>query len=134
MMHRQGIAQPLLPLLRLLRLLPLGLAVVLLAVSPAIRAQAQRDPTVAPASAGQSAASAVARAPAAEADPMTVIVRDGRPYLVFGTRLLAAGQKLGEARIERIGETEIWLREGGVLRKIARYPGVRRVPATPIQP
>ena len=128
MMHRQGIARPLLPLL------PLGLAVVLLAVSPAIRAQAQRDPTVAPASAGQSAAAAVARAPAAAADPMTVIVRDGRPYLVFGTRLLAAGQKLGEARIERIGETEIWLREGGVLRKIQRYPGVRRVPATPIQP
>ena len=125
MMHRQGIAQP---------LLPLGLAVVLLAVSTATRAQAQRDPTVAPASAGQSAASADARAPAADPDPMTVIVRDGRPYLVLGTRLLAPGQKLGEARIERIGETEIWLREGGVLRKIQRYPGVRRVPATPIQP
>ena len=65
---------------------------------------------------------------------MTVIVRDGRPYLVVGTRLLAQGQKLGEARIERIGETEIWLREGGVLRKIQRYPGVRRVPVTRIQP
>ena len=104
---------------------------------PATRAQAQRDPTMAPASAGQPGVSGAvgdARAAVAEADPMTVIVRDGRSYLVVGTRLLAAGQKLGAARIERIGETEIWLREGGVLRKIQRYPGVRRVPATPIQP
>ena len=104
---------------------------------PATHAQAQRDPTMAPASAGQPGVSGAvgdARAAVAEADPMTVIVRDGRAYLVVGTRLLAQGQKLGEARIERIGETEIWLREAGVLRKIQRYPGVRRVPATPIQP
>ncbi len=97
-------------------------------------AQAQRDPTIAPASAALATGSGEARAPAPEVNPMTVIVRDGRPYLVAGTRLLAQGQKLGEARIERISETEIWLREGGQLRKIARYSGVRRSASTRVQP
>ena len=110
------------------------LAVVLLLPAAGLYAQAQRDPTLAPASAMPPAAADGAPAQPREPDPVTVIVRDGRPYLVVGTRLLAQGQKLGEARIERIGETEIWLREGGVLRKIQRYPGVRRVPVPPIQP
>lgn len=114
----------------------LGLAVAVQWLPIATHAQAQRDPTVAPASAGLASAAATGQpsAPAAESNPMTVIVRDGRPYLVVGTRLLAQGQKLGAARIERITETEIWLREGRVLRKIQRYPGVRRVPVTRIQP
>ena len=90
-------------------------------------AQSQRDPTLPPPSALDSSAGDKP----AEAGPMTVIVRDGRPYLVVGTRLYAQGQKLGEARIERIGETEIWLREGKVLRKLARYTGVQRSPAAP---
>ncbi len=118
---------------RCLRAASLAVAMAAL-LQPVARAQAQRDPTMAPAAPRAPGATGDASAPAADADPMTVVVRDGRAYLVVGTRLLALGQKLGEARIERIGETEIWLREGGVLRKIQRYPGVRRVTATRIQP
>ena len=111
----------------------LALAVALLLLATASRAQALRDPTVAPASAGL-AATAQPAAQAPETHAMTVIVRDGKPYLVVGTRLLAQGQKLGEARIERIGETEIWLREAGRLRKVPRFAGVQRSPASRIQP
>ena len=111
----------------------LALAVALLLLATAARAQALRDPTVAPASAGL-AATAQPAAQAPETNAMTVIVRDGKPYLVVGTRLLAPGQKLGEARIERIGETEIWLREAGRLRKVPRFAGVQRSPASRIQP
>ncbi len=57
---------------------------------------------------------------------MSVIVRNGRPYLVVGTRLYAAGEKLGQARIERITETEIWMREGGVRRKVPLFVGIQR--------
>ena len=57
---------------------------------------------------------------------MTIIVRNGRPNLVVGTRLYAQGQQLGKARIERISETEVWLREGGVLRKISQFTGIQR--------
>lgn len=66
-----------------------------------------------------------------DASPLSVIVVDGRPHVIMGTRLYAPGQMLGQARIERITDTEIWLREGTVLRKIYRFQGVvrRAVPA-----
>ena len=86
--------------------------------------QTQRDPTVAPSVqvTGGGGAGEKAGTPA----PMAVIVRDGRPYVVAGTRLVAQGQMLGEARIERISETEIWLREGKSLRKVQRFAGIQR--------
>ena len=80
------------------------------------QAQALRDPTVPP------DAKSGGVAPGA----MTIIVRDGRPYLAVGTRLYAQGEKLGQARVERITETEVWLREGGVLRKMQQFPSVQR--------
>ena len=111
-----------------------ALAAAVLLLPATSRAQAVRDPTLAPASAGLATPAGPAAVQPAEAAPMTVIVRDGKPYLVVGTRLLAQGQKLGEARIERIGETEIWLREAGRLRKVPRFAGVQRSPAARIQP
>lgn len=58
---------------------------------------------------------------------MSVIVVDGRPHVIMGTRLYAPGQMLGQARIERITDTEIWLREGRVLRKVPRFSsGIER--------
>ena len=84
--------------------------------------QIQRDPTLAPSVPVAGGAGDQAAAPA----PMAVIVRDGRPYVVAGTRLVAQGQMLGGARVERISETEIWLREGKALRKIPRFAGIQR--------
>lgn len=88
-----------------------------------VEAQGLRDPTVPPAEAGLASP-----APGGRMEPgvMTIIVRDGRPYLAVGTRLYAQGEKLGQARVERITETEVWLREGGVLRKIQQFPGIQR--------
>jgi len=88
-------------------------------------AQVVRDPTIAPAAA--SPAALAAGAIQTDYGPLTVIVRDGQSFLVVGSRLYKQGDKVGEARIERIGETEIWLREGQSLRKLARYPGVLRL-------
>ena len=87
--------------------------------------QVPRDPTLAP-SVAQAGAGAGPGEKAAPSAPMAVIVRDGQPFVVAGTRLLAQGQMLGEARIERISETEIWLREGKSLRKVQRYAGIQR--------
>lgn len=88
-----------------------------------VNAQSLRDPTLPPAAAGLAATGPGA---SDEQAAMGVIVRDGRPYLVVGTRLYAQGQKLGQARIERISETEVWLREGGVLRKVPQFAGIQR--------
>ena len=89
-------------------------------------AQSLRDPTVPPAAAGLASPERAATLSGIEPGAMTIIVRGGRPYLAVGTRLYAQGQNLGQARIERIGETEIWLREGGVLRKVQQFSGIQR--------
>jgi hypothetical protein len=57
------------------------------------------------------------------------MVQNGQPYLVVGTRLYAVGQKVGAATLERITETEIWLREVGQLTKVQRFAGIQRTVA-----
>jgi hypothetical protein len=102
------------------------------AVNPA-GAQSLRDPTLPPVEAGVAGAPAAGNSLQIESGSTSVIVRNGRSYLVVGTRLYAQGQKLGQARIERITETEVWLREAGQLRKVQRFSGVERhVAAAPV--
>ena len=109
--------------------LPLVIALLMLCVGA--HAQAQRDPTIPRASSGLFGASGDTLAPTLDAGPLTVIVRNGQPFLVVGTRLVAQGQKLGDTRVERITETEIWLREGGQLRKVPRFAGIQRQTSKP---
>lgn len=96
-------------------------------------AQAQRDPTVPPFGAEASGGPSPVK-PRASAGHWPVLVIDGRPHVAIGTRLYTEGQMLGQARIERITETEVWLREGRALRKVQNYPGVRRNSLPPAQP
>ena len=56
----------------------------------------------------------------------SIIVRDGKPFLAVGTRLYAQGQTLGAAVVERISETEVWLREGRELHKVSQFAGIQR--------
>lgn len=92
-------------------------------------AQNLRDPTQPP-GAGAVSPAATART---GGPGWSVIVVDGRAHVAVGTRLYAEGQMLGRARVERITETEVWLREGQAVRKISLYAGVQRrsVPAAP---
>ena len=108
-----------------------ALAVLAGLVLPLTSAQAQalRDPTLPP---SQAEVGAAGQAPDA-APGYAVIVQGGQPHLVVGTRLVRVGQKVGNARLERITETEIWFREGGQLRKEARFAGITRTVArTPV--
>jgi hypothetical protein len=90
-------------------------------------AQGMRDPTVPPDGVGQASAGAPISRPASiEGGAFTIIVRNGVPSLVVGTRLYVRGQKLGNATIERIAETEVWLREGRVVRKVSQFQGIER--------
>jgi len=99
----------------------------LAASTGAALAQTTRDPTVPPASAVSApVANTSGRGPLADMGSVAVIVRDGRPYLVIGTRLYAQGQALGDSRIERITETEVWLREGKTLHKKPIFSGIVR--------
>ena len=99
------------------------LAGTLVLLAWAAPAQEARDPTMAPPE-----ASALPGEPGKATPPvgMAVVVQDGKPHLVVGTRLVAVGQKVGNARLERITETEIWLRDGKQLRKVQRFSGIQR--------
>lgn len=94
-------------------------------VSPA-NAQNLRDPTVPPAELGVLSAEASPNSTLFDTGITAIVIRDGKTYVAIGTRLYASGQQLGSARIERISETEIWLRENGVLHKVPHFPGVVR--------
>ncbi len=111
-----------------------GLLALCLGTMGLALAQGMRDPTQAPREVQSSLGSAQALPDAEnqsvrEATGMAVVVRDGVPYLVDGTRLYGVGQMLGTAKIERITETEVWLRSGKTLRKLQRFSGIERKPA-----
>ncbi len=103
-----------------------AIAMLLVAFLQPVVAQEQRDPTAAPVEANSAAAGVAADTNAAPAQGSSVIVRDGTPYLVVGTRLVAVGQRVGNRTLERITETEVWLREGRSLQKLPRFEGVVR--------
>lgn len=90
-----------------------------------VAAQSLRDPTLPPWGTGSGGGSGATPVRGIQG-PLSVLVVNGQPYLVVGTRLYAQGQTLGAARIERITETEVWLREGSRLRKISNFVGIQR--------
>lgn len=93
----------------------------------ALCAQELRDPTRAPPGAtAQAPEAAKPDSGAALLEGTAVVMRDGKPYLASGTRLYGVGQQLGTSKIERITETEVWLRSGSQLQKIQRFEGIQR--------
>jgi hypothetical protein len=104
------------------------LALSLMLAWSTLYAQGARDPTLPPPDAGLSSQVVPNNVPGGPEPGLSMVVRGGIFYVVQGTRLVAQGQKLGEARIERISETEVWLRQGGVLTKRALFAGITRQP------
>ncbi len=109
-----------------------------LLLSAVLAAQAQetgRDPTAwPPALRSALAAASAASAPDADVADNTirhVVFANGRAYVVQRGRRHAVGELLDGARIERITEQAVWLREGGQVRREPLYGGVeKRPPAT----
>lgn len=108
-----------------------------------LSAQTLRDPTQAPVQMRPPAmaASGVAGATGADAaaddtlpglsDGIAVVLREGKPYLVYGTRLYGVGQKIEGYRIERISETQVWIRSASGLKKLERFPEIQRSVVNP---
>ena len=106
-------------------------ALALLLACASLPVHAQRDPTQPPPEASVSSGGAASQSPLGT-DGMAVVVRNGKPFLVIGTRLYAPGQKVGQQRVERITETEVWLRDSSGLKKIPRFAGIQRTVAAPV--
>lgn len=90
-----------------------------------------RDPMSPPAVARALVRAVDTAAAPAESVPRHLMVVDGRRYLIDSGRRLAVGDLLGSARIERIDDSAVWLREAGSLRQVSLVGGiVKRMQAT----
>lgn len=107
------------------------LAACLPALSPcaalASQPDALRDPTEPPAAFRARPAAPGARSEALRPEHL-VTVGDKR-FLVWKGRHYGVGDSVQGARIERIEETEVWLRQDGELRKVGIYAGIQKAPA-----
>jgi hypothetical protein len=120
--------------MRALALLPFLPLLVTIALSA--QANDARDPTALPPAlrSAMAAASAASGASAPEAAGHTirhVVFAGGRAYVVQRGRRYAVGEQLDGARIERITEQAVWLREAGQVRREPLYSGVEKRPPAP---
>lgn len=101
---------------------PMVWSAAVLWLSFPVAAQALRDPTVPPVEAGLHPSS-TAQEPAnsVENDGMVVVLRDGKPHLMQGSRLITVGSVVDGKRLEKITETEIWFRDGKQRIKVPRF-------------
>lgn len=109
------------------------LAVLMLVIGAALPALGQelRDPTLPPAVFRQQSASEppADKASVLGSDGVAVVVREGRAYLVVGTRLYAPGERVDKVLVERITESQVWLREGKNRRIVPFFSGIERTPS-----
>lgn len=106
-----------------------------------------RDPLVAPvalqtapsanAAAGAQAAPGAAQAASTRGAPRAarhIMIVDGESFVIEGGRRRSVGDMRGSARIERIEEQAIWLREAGTLQRLPMFgPAIRRATG-PVDP
>lgn len=125
--------------MRRLPALPHGALLLLSAASFAAAADdVARDPTALPAALRAALAPPPAASAASSDEPAQPAIRQvmfsqGRAYVVQRGRRYAVGDSLDGARIERITEQAVWLRErGGPLRREPLYGDVnKRLPPAP---
>ena len=102
-----------------------------------------RDPTVppytlpVPASGAASANAALPASGARTAAPVPaavsrhILIINGHRYVVEGGRRRSVGDTLGGARIERIEDSAIWVREAGTLQRLPMFGSAVRRAAAP---
>ncbi len=101
-------------------------SLVLSCLGTLVHAQAMTDPMRPPLVASQPAA---AREAAPERLVQTIIIGPAQRYAVINGRTLAQGERIGDARIERITETDVTLRQAdGKTVVLGLLPHVQKKP------
>lgn len=69
-------------------------------------------------------------APAVSSGPVlqSVLIASGRRVAVISGQTVQVGDKVGDARIVAINESEVVLREGGKLQTMKVFPGIEKRP------
>jgi hypothetical protein len=89
-----------------------------------------RDPMRPPPVAQRAAAGQPVESAAVPVAPVArhLLIVDGARYVIEGSRRRAVGDKLGEARIERIEDTAVIVSNNGVRQRIPLFAGVVKRP------
>ena len=104
---------------------------VCMVVPVASQAQTLRDPTAVPTvPAVVSVDAKTGQNPVLPTHFNLILGAGDRWRILDGSRLLSVGDKIGEARLTRISETEVWLQIEGTTQKISRHPDVMIRPET----
>jgi hypothetical protein len=103
---------------------PALLAVAMLSGVAVAQSTALRDPTEPPLA--YSSKPGTVRNPIDGFKPEHLVAVDGQRYLVWKGRRYGVGDSLHGARIERLDETEVWLRNDAGLRKLSLFAGVEK--------
>ncbi|HVL76238.1 MAG TPA: MSHA biogenesis protein MshK [Noviherbaspirillum sp.] len=89
--------------------------------------QSLPDPTRLPSALGQGRVENAVAAPVADALALqSILISPQRRLAVIGGRTVAVGDAVGNARVLRIQETEVVLREGSETRILRMYPEVEK--------
>lgn len=109
------------------------LLLLLLASVQAHADEPERDPTAWPSALRSALAPAAGASGVEPGEPLIrhVVFADGRGYVVQRGRRYGVGERLDGARIERITEQAVWLREAGQVRREPLYGGVEKRPPSP---
>lgn len=83
-----------------------------------------RDPTQPPAAFGSPVRSV--RLPIELLRPEQLVTIGGVIYLVWNGRRYRVGDTIEGARLERISESEVWLKSAGTVRKLPVFAGVEK--------
>ncbi len=113
-------------------LLPAGVALASLLAWAPVPAQSLRDPTRAPEVAAAPTPGSSAPRDARALHQLLVV--DGRRYVVDGSRLRGVGDTLGTARIERIEDAAVVVRDAGGSRRLPLHAGVAKRPTPETRP
>lgn len=103
---------------------------LLLATLGTAQAQELRDPTSWPVGVQAPTSNrASGTGPEAEASGpkiQQIVIADGRPYVIYGGRRYGVGAQFGDAKIMRIEDQAVWLRDASGTRRESLYPGIEK--------
>jgi MSHA biogenesis protein MshK len=101
-----------------------GFLLLILATTPVGFAESFTDPTRPPASLGlaQDGISAAASGPMLQ----SVLISPGRMVAIISGKTVRIGEKFGEARVVKITESEVQLRNGTDLQTLKLFPGIEK--------
>ena len=111
------------------RLIGLALSSALLAASPETLAQALGDPMRPPAEASSSSSGARGEAQGGTSSRLqSVLISPGRRVAVIDGRTVGIGERVGDATLIGIAESEVTLQRGAERQSLKLHPGIEKKP------